>query len=80
LWAAGTYWEIFCTKRAENGLLILNHNLHFSVQYALHRQLENNFCKGVIEFKHMYQKLEEHKKSKIHSAAVELFVVQCKKL
>lgn len=27
---------------------------------AFQRQLENNFCKGVIDFKHMYQKLEEH--------------------
>lgn len=45
---------------------------------AFHRQIENNFCKGVIDFKHMYQKLEEHEKSKTHSAAVESFVIQSK--
>lgn len=49
-----------------------------SICLAFYRQLENNFCKGVIDFKHMYQKLEEHEKSKTHSAAVESFVIQSK--
>lgn len=50
-----------------------------SICLAFHRQLENNFCKGVIDFKHIqYQKLEEHEKSKTHSAAVESFIIQSK--
>jgi len=49
-----------------------------SICLAFHRQLENNFCKGVIDFKHMYQKLEEHERSKTHSAAVESFIIQSK--
>lgn len=49
-----------------------------SICLAFHRQLENNFCKGVIDFKHVYQKLEEHEKSKTHSAAVESFIIQSK--